>query len=128
MARCLFVGKSELDEIAVVIGPSDKAKTGREIVTGESRGHDDRRNENKECIEMKRAFLIDKGRVDAVADQRGLVLDGLVHDGVQLVIRHDFKKMGHQLILRPQALIMFACIGISLEALSRAFDHFGEVG
>ena len=95
MMRCLFVGKSELDEIPVTIRPSDEAKAGREVVARKSRGYDDGRNKNQKCIQMGRSFLIDKRRIDAVADQSRLVLHGLMYDRVQLVIGHYFEKMGH---------------------------------
>ena len=68
MMRCLFVCVSKFDQVSVIIRSSDKANTGGKIVPRESRRDDDRRHENQECIQMRRAFLIDERRVHAVFD------------------------------------------------------------
>ncbi len=49
---------------------------------------------------MRRAFLVDEGRRDAIFDQRWLVFHGFVSDGVKFVIGHHLQEIGHQLILR----------------------------
>ena len=56
------------------------------------------------------------------------MFDRFVHDGVELVIGHDFQKVRHQLVLGSQTFIVLGRVGISLEAVLRSFDHFGEVG
>ena len=106
MMRCLFVCVSKFDQVSVIIRSSGKANTGGKIVTRKSRGHDDRRNENQKRIQMRRAFLIDERRVHAIFDQSGLVLYRLMHDSIQAMIRHDFQKVRHQLILRFEMFVM----------------------
>lgn len=91
----LFVGVGELDQIAVIVRPSDEANAGWQVVAGESRGNDDGRNIDQKSVEMRRAFLVDEGRVDTVANQGWLMLDGFMHDGVELVVGHDHEKIGH---------------------------------
>ena len=55
------------------------------------------------------------------------MFDGLVHDGVELMIRHDRKHVGHQLVLGLKILIMFGWIRGPLPSLLRAPGDFGEV-
>ena len=52
-------------------------------------GTDHRGDVNQERVEVRRALLIDVRRIDAVLDQRRRVLDRLVDDGVEPVVRHD---------------------------------------
>ena len=42
--RRLFIGVSELDQVAVVVGAADEANAGRQVVAGESGWYDDRRH------------------------------------------------------------------------------------
>ena len=93
--RRLFVRVGKLDQVAVVVWSADETNARRQIVARKARGDDDGRNVNQKGIQMRRAFLVDEGWVDAVFDQRRLVLDGFVHDRVQLVVGHDFEKMRH---------------------------------
>jgi len=86
---CLLVSVGVLDQVAVIVRPAYKADARRQIVARESRGYDDGRHKDQERVEMRRAFLIDKRRVDTVLDQGRLVLYRLMHDGVQAIIRHD---------------------------------------
>ena len=78
----LFVGVGELDQIAVIVRPSDETNAGWQVVARETGGDDDGRNIDQESIQVRRAFLVDEGRVDAVANERWLVLHSLVHDGI----------------------------------------------
>src|SRR5439155_12532385 len=71
--------------------------------------------------------LIDVRRVDSVFNEGRLVFDGLVHDGIELMIRHDRKHVGHQLVLGLEILIMFGCIRGPLPSLLRAPGDFSEV-
>lgn len=45
----LFVGVGELDQIAVIVRPSDEANAGWQVVAGEPRGNDDGRNIDQKC-------------------------------------------------------------------------------
>ena len=63
-------------------------------------GHGHRRGIDQERVEVRRALLVHVGRVDAVLDQRRRVLDGLVDDGVELVVRHHLHDVDHQLVAR----------------------------
>src|SRR5262245_25535994 len=128
MMSRLFISIGELDQVAIVIRSPNKANARRKVVASEFRRNDDGRNINQKGVQMRDPLLIDERRIDAVFDQRRLVLNGFVHDRVELMIGHDFEKYGHQLILRSKTLVMFRGIGIPLEAILRAFDDFGEVG
>src|SRR5438874_12093859 len=77
---------------------------------------------------MRDAFLIDVRRVHSVFNEGRLVLDRLVHDGVELMIRHDRKHVGHQLVLGLKILIMFGWIRGPLPSLLRAPGDFGKSG
>src|ERR671924_1423999 len=91
----LFVGVGELNQVAVVIGASNETHSRWQVVARETRRNYDRRHVNQECIQMRRTFLVDKGRVDTVANQSRLVLDGFMHDSVELVFGHDHEKICH---------------------------------
>src|SRR5690348_14584188 len=90
MVSCLLVSVGELDHIAVIVRPAEKGDSRRQIIPGESGGNDDRRDEDQKCIQVRRAFLIDEGRIDSVFDQCGLMLHCFVDDCVELMIRHGF--------------------------------------
>ena len=51
---------------------------------------------------MRRALLIDKRRIDSVFNQRRLMLDRFVNDGVEPMIGHDLEHAGHQSAARPK--------------------------
>jgi len=78
----LFVGVGELDQIAVIVRPSDEANAGWQVVSRKSRWDDDGRNTDQKSVEMQRPFLVDEGWVDPVLDQGRLMFDGFMHDGV----------------------------------------------
>ena len=82
MVRCLFISVGELDQITIVVGASNKANARREVVSRKSRWDDDGRNEKQKSVQMRRAFLVDEGRINAVSDQSRLMFHGFVHDGV----------------------------------------------
>ena len=85
----LLVGISELDHFAVIVGPSEKAYARGQVVAGESRRYGDCRNKHQEGVQVRRSFLVDEWRVDPVLDKCRLVLDRLVNDSVESVVRHD---------------------------------------
>lgn len=85
----LLIGVGELDHVSILVGPSEEGDAGRQVVAGKSRWDDNRGDEYQERIQMRGALLIDVGRIDSVTDQCRLVLDGLVDDGVQVVVCHD---------------------------------------
>ena len=91
----LFVGVGELNQVAVVIGASNETHSRRQVVAREARGNYDRRHVNQERIQMRRTFLVDKGRIDTVANQGRLVLDSFMDDRVELVFGHDHEKICH---------------------------------
>ena len=126
MMLCLFVCVSKFDQVSVIIRSSGKTNAGGKIVPRKSRRHDDRRNENQECIQMRRAFLIDERRVHAVFDKSGLVLYRFMDNRIQTMIGHDLQVIDHQLILRFEMFIMAHGIGILLEAILRTADDLGE--
>src|SRR5947208_16121499 len=76
---------------------------------------------------MRGAFLIDVWRVHSVFNEGRLMFDGLVYDGVELMIRHDRKHVGHQLVLGLKILIMLGCIREPLPSLLRAPGDFSGV-
>ena len=59
MTRRLLVGIGELDQVAIVVGSSNKANARREVVARESRGDDDGRNVDQKSVQMRRALLVD---------------------------------------------------------------------
>ena len=106
MMRRLLVGVSQLDHIAIVVGAAQKSYAGGQVVAGETRGDDNGRDEDEERVDMGRAFLVDERRIDSVFDQGRLVLDSLMHDGVQLVVGHDLEEMARQFFACQEVLIM----------------------
>jgi hypothetical protein len=76
---------------------------------------------------MRGAFLIDERRVDSLGDACRLVLDGLVHDGVQPMIRHDFEHTGHQRVACFEIRVVRVGVGGALPALLGPADDLREV-
>jgi hypothetical protein len=100
----------------------------RQIVAGETRRHDDRRNKHKKGVDVRRAFLIDKRRVDAVFDQGRLMFHRFMDDGVEPVLGHDLQQVGHELLARQEIFIV-RLIGRNLgPAIARAPRDFLKLG
>ena len=87
----LLICVREFDHCAIIIWPSQEGNPGREVIAREPRWHHDRRHNAYERVQMWSTFLIDERWVDPIGDTRRLVLDGLVHDSVQPMIRHNSK-------------------------------------
>ena len=102
----LFVGITVLDHVAVVVGAAQKGYAGRKIVARETRGDDDRRDEDEEGVDVRRAFLIDERWVDSVLNECGLVLHSFVHNGVKLVVGHHLEETGRQFFSCQEVFIM----------------------
>jgi hypothetical protein len=66
MMGCLFVGVSEFDHVAVVVRTAEKGYAGRKIIACETGRDNDRRNEDEEGVDVRRAFLIDERWIDSV--------------------------------------------------------------
>ena len=93
MLARLLVGIGELDHLGVVVRPAEERDPGRQIVAGKSGRHHDRRHEHQECVDVRRALLVDERRVDAFLDQRRLMLDRFVNDRVEPVIAMTFSML-----------------------------------
>jgi hypothetical protein len=106
MVRCLLIGVGEFDHVAIVVGTPQEGDSRREVVSCETRGDDDGRDEDKKRIDMRRALLINEGWIHAVLDQSWLMLDRLVHDGVELVVRHNLEDLDRQFFASQEILIM----------------------
>ena len=102
----LLIRVREFDHSAIVVWPSYEGNPGREVIAREPHWHHDRRHKDHERVQMWRAFLIDKRRVDSISDTRWLVLDGLVHDRVQPMIRHDFEQSRQQRVTRFEICVV----------------------
>lgn len=102
VACCLLVGEGKLDQLGIRVGAPEKRDASREIVPREARRDDNRRHEDQKCIDVRSALLIDEGRIHAVLDQGRLMLDRLVNNGVEPMIRHDLQHIDHQRVARPQ--------------------------
>ena len=89
MLGCLLVSMSQADHICIVIWPAEKRDAGGQIVAGESSRYHDRGDVHQECVDRRRTFLVDKGRVDPIPNERRLMFDRLVYDGIELVFCHD---------------------------------------
>src|SRR5215813_6009970 len=87
----LLIPVREFDHRAIIVWPSQEGNPCREAIACEPRRHHDRWHKDHERFQMWSTFLIDERRVDSLGDACRLVLDGLVHDGVQPMIRHDFE-------------------------------------
>ena len=98
VAGRLLIGVGEADHVGVGIGAAEKGDAGGQPVGGEAGRDHDRRHACQERVDVRRALLIDIGRIDAVRDQGRLMFHRLVHDGVKPVIGHDFQHIGHQRI------------------------------
>src|SRR5262249_1979703 len=95
MLSCLFVGVGESNHPGVSVWPPQERDPRRQIVPSKSGRHDDRWYIHEKGIDVRGALLVDIRGIDAVSDQRWLVLDRLVDDGVQPMIGHDLQHVGH---------------------------------
>jgi len=86
----LLISIGQFDHFAIVIRASEKTDSSGKAVACKSRRDRDRRHKHQEGVQVRRTSVIDVRRVNPVADQRRLVLDGFMDNGVQLVISHDF--------------------------------------
>ena len=109
MMRRLLVGIGEFNHVAIVVGTPQECDSRREVVACEARRDDDGRDEDEKGIDMRRAFLINEGWIHSVFDQSWLMFDRLVHDGVQLVVRHSLEELDRQFLARQEILIMCGC-------------------
>ena len=96
----LLVGVGELDHRRLAVGTAEERDPDRQPLRREAGRHDHRGDVDQERVEVRRALLVDVGRVDAVLDQRRRVLDRLVDDGVELVVGHHLHHLDHQLVAR----------------------------
>ena len=108
--RRLLVGVREPEHCAIRIGTPHKGDAGRQPVAREPRRDGDRRYEYQISIQVRRAWVVHVRRIDTVADQRWLVLDGFMDNGVEFVVCHGFQNVRHQLIARDQIVVVFARI------------------
>ena len=83
----LLVCIRELDHGAIGVGSAQKGDPYRKLVGCEASGHRDRGDVDQVGVEVRRAPLVVVRRVDALADERRLVFDRLVDDGVEVVVR-----------------------------------------
>ena len=83
---------SELDHVSIIVRTAEKADAGRQTIAGKASGYHDGRNKHQKRVQARRSLVIDTGRVQAIANQRGLMLDRLVNDCVESVIRHRFEE------------------------------------
>src|SRR4051812_36613328 len=90
---CLLIAISEAQQNRLAVRPPQECDAHRQPVSRESRWHGHRRYEHQECVDRRDALLADKGRIGAVLDARGLVLDRLMHDGVEAIVSHDFHEI-----------------------------------
>ena len=127
MVGRLLVRIGQLDQGSFVVRPSHKGDTGGQVVACKSGWDGDRRNEHEKGVQIRGALCVDVRRVYAVFDERGLVLDRFVNDGVQPIIRHDFQNIEHELASGHQVLIVFRFIGGSLQAFLSISHDFGKV-
>lgn len=109
MMRRLLVGVSQFYHIAIVVGAAHKSYAGRQIVARKTSGDDNGRDEDEKRVDMRRTFLVNERRIDSVLDEGRLVLDRLMHDGVQLVVRHDLEEMSRQFFACQEVLIVRIC-------------------
>ena len=91
----LLVSMSQADHVCIVIWPAEKRDAGGQIVAGESSRDHNRGNVHQERVNCGRAFLVDKGRVDSIPNERRLMFDRLVYDGIELVVCHDAQQASH---------------------------------
>ena len=91
----LLIGVCELDHVSIVVGSSQENNTSRQFIARKSSRDDDRRNEDQEGIQMRRAFVIHIRWVQPITEERRLVLYSLMYDRVQPVVSHDLQEIGH---------------------------------
>ncbi len=116
----LFIRISQLDHDSVAEGSSQEADPHWKILGSKSSRYGDGGNEDQEGVQVGNPFVGDIGRIDPRTDQGGLMLDRLVYDGIQLVIRHDLQKVGHQFLSGQQELIMLGGIHLTFRQASQA--------
>src|SRR2546422_8945033 len=95
----LLVAVRELKHRSLLIEPSHERDSGGKVVGCKTCRHSDSRNENEKRIEMRHSFRVHKRRIYAVLDKRRLMLDGLLYDGIELVVCPDPPAGRHQLCL-----------------------------
>src|SRR5215469_1081534 len=100
----LFVGISELEQRGLAVGQPKERNADREIVTGETRRHRDRSRVYQKCVQRRYAARSHIRGIDAVIDEARLVLHRLVHDGVELVVRHHLGDRDHQFVASPNVV------------------------
>ena len=54
------------------------------------------------------------------------MLDGLVNDGIQLVVCQDLHEVRHQFVLRTQEPVVASIVGSAPKTILRIGDHFCE--
>jgi hypothetical protein len=59
----LLVGVGQLYHIAVVVGAPQKSYAGRQVVASETRGDDNRRDEDEKRVDVGRALLVNERRI-----------------------------------------------------------------
>jgi hypothetical protein len=95
-----------LNHAGVIIGPPQERDPRRQIVSRPTGRHHDRGHEHQVGVDVRRTFLIDERRFYAVLDQGRLVLDRLVHDSIESMIRHHLQQPGHQRVARFHVGVM----------------------
>src|SRR5215813_10541593 len=76
---------------------------------------------------MRRTFLVDKGRIDAVLDKGRLMFHRFVDNGVQPVIGHGLEKIGRQFFSRQEILIVGIRSRGPCPALPRTLTDLSEI-
>ena len=75
---------------------------------------------------MRHTFRVQERRIHPVFDERRLMLNGLIYDGIQLVVRHHFQDVRHKFFLCSQEVIVACVIGSAAKAILSVRKHFGE--
>ncbi len=127
MLSRLLIRVREFDHGAIIVWPSYEGNPGREVIAREPRWHHNRWHKDHERVQMGSAFLIDERWVNPIGDPRRLVLDGLVHDRVQPMIRHDCEQRRQQRVARFEIRVVRAGVGGSRPALLRPADDVREI-
>ena len=92
---CLLIRKGKFDHICIAVGSPKEGNAHREIISGETGRHGNRRDVDQKCVEVRRSLHIDIRRIHPFADECRLMFSGLMDDRVKTVVSHGLQEIYH---------------------------------
>ena len=107
----LLEGVGQPDHRGFTIRSAEKRDPHRKVRRRESGRNGYGGGIDQECVQMRRALLIHIGGMNSVFDQSRCVLDTLVDNGIQLIVRHQLHDVDRQFFSSFQIFIVTGVIG-----------------